>query len=312
MIRGIRKIIIFFFFSVAFLGCHSADMFVSCFKSVEAGGESVTFYLGRANPNPTILNNKLLVFLQGSERESVTGRFTWGAKAAELGFDMLFIEKFAYFDSVRYEKTNCRERRLRDIYMAINYVKNEVYKNNLKEIVIYAENEGAELAPEIACEDNLVKRMIIIGNGGLTYEEKLKILFEKEKSQGYRGIFASNGINTMDSLINLLEVIKLNPCNNKYFLGHTYQYWNSYINYDNDKYYAKLNIPVLDIMGEKDSRIPCESVKYLMEKYGDRKNYTFRIIQGVNQDLADSKGKSQYEKVLKEFIYPWIEKTGKN
>ncbi len=302
----IRTSVLFIFTSFLF-GCYSIP--IEGFKPVNSEGDTLLFYIAQKDNKSQKLNDKLLVLIQGSGRESISSRFGWSAKGIQMGYDVLFMEKFAFDDSAKFEATNCRERRINDVNFILNYVKKNIYNNKLKDILIFADSEGGEIAPEITCENNLVKKLIVIGNGGMPGPEKIKILFEKEKKLKYLGFLTLSGIKNSEDIDSLLTEIKNNPSTEKRFLGLTYKYWNSYIFYDVDSYYDKLTIPVLLIIGEKDMNVPCESVSYLKDKYKGKNNYTCHIISDLNHNLVDSKGNKRFQNVLKEYVIPWLEKS---
>jgi pimeloyl-ACP methyl ester carboxylesterase len=282
-------------------------MGIKGFTAVNDEGDSLMFYIGLEEG----INNKskLLVLVQGSGHESISRRFGWGAEAALFGYDVLYLEKYAFDDSLKFLKTDCRERRMKDIIFVINYVRDNIYHNNLSEICLFADSEGGELAPELANEVPLVKKMLILGNGGLSGVEKINILFEKEKKYNHNGYLTQSGINSKSELDSLLRDIKDNPTTEKCFLGFTYKYWNSYIYYDIDSYYEKIKIPTLVIIGENDYSVPCESVTHLQEKFKSNKLFTFEIVPDVDHSFIDPKGEKQFNNILKNIIYPWFKKV---
>ena len=309
MVKALFPRFSLFLLFLSFIGCQSIP--IGTYKPVSIEGDTLLTYIAQKDFDSGFINDKLLILIQGSGRESVTSRFGWSVKAFEMGYDVLFMEKYAFDDSVKFLLTNCRERRLSDINTALNYVYKNVYKNKLIDAIIFADSEGGDIAPEIAVENSFIKKLVIIGNGGMSGAEKLKILLDKEKKYNYKGYLTMSGIKSNEDIDSLLNDIKKNPVNNKMFLGYTYKYWNSYIFYDVDSYYDKLNIPVLLVIGEKDMSVPCESVSYLKEKYKNNKNYTCRIIYDLNHSLFDSRGNSHFKDVLKNYIVPWVERVSK-
>ncbi|MCE1165061.1 MAG: alpha/beta hydrolase [Bacteroidetes bacterium] len=297
------------FLSLCFFSCMGSKIEMGSGKyfAVKENGDTLYYYIGRETSGP---KNKLLVMIQGSGRESIVKRFGWGAEAALYGYDVLYLEKFAFDDSAKFRSADCRERRLSDISFVIDYAAKNDYSGKLTGICLFADSEGGELAPAIACANPLVKKLIVVGNGGLTGVEKTYILLEKEKKTGYAGYLTLSGINSKSDLDSLINRIRENPAENKSFLGCTYKYWNSYLFADIDSDYEKLNVPVLVIMGEKDFSVPCESALHLKEKFTSHKNITVEIIPGLNHSLIDEKGEKHFAKVLREFILPWFENTG--
>jgi esterase/lipase len=305
-----KRIIIFLFLlSLSFFinNCStSISLGIQIFNVTEDNGDSLTFYLGSKEKG---LSNKLLVMIQGSGNESIKKRFGWGVEAATLGYDILYLEKYAFEDSLLFIKSDCRQRRLKDIQFALNYIENNAYKNNLEEIFLFADSEGGALVPELAYNNNLIKRAVILATGGYEQSKLFEVLFEKEKKENYRGFLISSGINSEEDLQRKYSDIKSNPSINKFWLGHSYYYWNSYLWYNPDEIIEKLEIPILHIIGERDRSVPVESVEYLKEKFKDKTNLQFRIIPDLDHSFVDPQGNKQFGKVLKEIILPWYKST---
>lgn len=300
---------ILFLFSLLLAGCtRSFDVGFKTYVIVNSQGDSLTYYIG--HKADTKESDNLLVMIQGSGNESITRRFGWGIEAAGLGYDILYMEKFAFNDSVKFYLTDCRERRVSDINCVLTQVVDSIYKGSLKEVLLFADSEGGVIAPEIAAENKFVKRMIVMGNGGLSGVEKAHLILEKEKRTNIKGYLTNSGINTKEQLDSVLTDIKNNPVTGKSFLGHTYKYWNSYFFYDVDKCYDKLTIPIIVIAGENDMSIPIESITSLQQKFKDNKNAEFHIIPKVDHQFIDAEGNRKFPEVLKKVIYPWFKRTG--
>ena len=293
------------------VGCsYNFDVGIKKQTIVNPQGDSLVFYIGRReNSEP---GNKLLVMIQGSGRESIQRRFGWGIEGAALGYDILYMEKYAYNDSQKFIMTDCRERRVKDIEEVLQYVRDSVYHNNLKEMLVFSDSEGGAISPAIANKIDAIKRMIIISNGGLNGPEKIRLVFEKEKRSNKKGYLLLSGIDTKEKLDSLLLDIKENPTTDKMFLGSTYKYWKSYIYYDVDSDFDKLKIPVIDIVGENDMSIPVESVLQLKEKYKDRHNFSFHVIPGVDHEFKDSEGNKRFSEVYRNILIPWLKATEVN
>lgn len=306
-----RKALIFIVCCIAFFSCSkSVSIGIKPYSITNSHGDSLYFYLGQKAESKG--SDKLLVMIQGSGRESIKRRFGWGIEASSLGYDILYMEKYAFNDSIKFMQTDCRERRTDDINNILKYVAESIYNGNLKEVMIFADSEGGVIAPEIATNNNIVKRMIIMGNGGLSGVEKINLIFEKEKRTNTKGYLGISGIETKEQLDGLLSEIKNNSTIEKIFLGFTYKYWNSYIFYDIDSYYDKLSIPTIVIVGENDISIPVESVTRLQERYKSRKNFTFSVIPNVNHFFIDSEGNKKFSDILRSVIYPWYKSTELN
>ncbi len=299
--------LILFLLSINFYGCStSIKLSIQGFNVVNENGDPLTFYLAS---NEKGLSNKLLVMIQGSGHESIKKRFGWGAEATTLGYDILYLEKYAFNDLKLFIKSDSRQRRLADIQFAINYIKKNIYQNKLKEIFLFADSEGGTLVPELAYNNALVKRAVILAAGGFEQSKQFEILLEKEKKEHYKGFLTTNGITSKADLQNQYNIIKSNPSSKKSWLGHSYKYWNSYLWYNPDQILEKLDIPILHIIGERDRNVPVKSIKYLMERFKHKKNLEYHIIPGLDHSFIDSNGNKQMDKVLKEIVLPWYKST---
>jgi len=293
--------------SFYFYGCStSVSLGIQTFNVANEKGDSLTFYLGSKEDG---LSNKLLVMIQGSGNESIKRRFGWGIEAASLGYDILYLEKYAFNDSLLFIQSDCRERRLGDIQFALNYIEKNAYKNSLEEIFLFADSEGGALVPELAYNNSIVKRAIILATGGYEQSKQFEILFEKEKNENYKGFLTANGITSKEDLQNQYDVIKNNPSSEQIWLGHSYKYWNSYLWYNPEEIIEKIDTPILHIIGERDRSVPVESIEYLMKRYNHKKNLEFHIIPDLDHSFTDSNGNKQFNKVLKEIVLPWYKST---
>lgn len=101
------KVLVFLFsvvfISTCFFGCSSIP--IGGYKSVNADGDTLLYYLAQKDYESQKLNDKLLILIQGSGRESISSRFGWSARGIDLGYDVLFLEKYAYDDSVKFERS---------------------------------------------------------------------------------------------------------------------------------------------------------------------------------------------------------------
>lgn len=275
-------------------------------ETTNSKGERLEYFLGTKLEEE--LSNKLLVMIQGSGKESIAKRFDMGAEGTTLGFDILYLEKFGFDNEELFNKTDCRERRIQDIEFVVNHVIKDVYNNNLKEVLLYADSEGGSIAPEIANKIEEVTHLIIMGAGGYSQSKELEILLKKQIENEEKGIFEGSGIKSRDDLQKKFKAIKDNPTDEQFWLGHTYKYWDSYLDYKPAKYLSKLNIPVLYIIGGEDKSVPYQSVEYLADKFVDKRNFRFEIIPELDHSFTDKSGSNKIKQILKDIILPWYKK----
>jgi hypothetical protein len=293
--------------AIHFYGCSaSISLGIQPFNVINEKGDSLTFYLGSKEDG---LSKKLLVMIQGSGNESIKKRFGWGIEAATLGYDILYLEKYAFNDSLLFLQSDCRERRIEDILFAIKYIEMNAYTNTLEEIFLFADSEGGALVPELASNNSKVRRAIILSTGGFEQSKQFELLLEKEQKENYKGFLTSNGITSKEDLQKQYFLIKNNPSSEQYWLGHSYKYWNSFLWYNPDLFIEKLEIPVLLINGARDKSVPVESIERMKERFKHKPNLEFHIIPDLDHSFTDSKGNKHFNRVLKEIILPWYKST---
>jgi len=110
-------------------------------------------------------------------------------------------------------------------------------------------------------------------------------------------------------LVKQFEIIKNNTSNDIFWLGNSYNYWNSYLWYNPDEIIESLNIPILLLIGERDRQVAVESVIYLQERFKHKTNLQIKIIPDLDHSFIDSNGNKQFGKVLKEMVLPWYKST---
>jgi pimeloyl-ACP methyl ester carboxylesterase len=308
MLKKILGILALFLLLALSVSCsNKVTLTIDKGKVTNSKGELLKYYLAKRSENK--LSDKLLVMIQGSGRDSITNRFGMGAGGASLGFDILYLEKYAFDDKELFDKTNCRERRIEDIEFVMNHVIKGIYDNNLKEVLLVADSEGGSIAPKIANDLEEVTHMIIMGSGGYSQAKELEVLLEKELTSNEQGIFRKVGIRNKEDLLNKFNQIRKNPSYKKTWWGCTYKRWNSYLDYEPEKNILNLDIPVLFIIGKDDKSVPYESVEYLANKLGDKENFSFEIIHGLNHSFADESGNNKMKEIMKKIILPWYKEN---
>lgn len=289
---------------LSFIFCTSnMSLIIEKGSVINANGEQLEFYIGKKSKNKSA--KKLLIMIQGSGRESIQQRFGMGAEAAILGFDILYLEKYGHDNRTLFNKTNCRKRRIKDISFVVKHVLKNLYDNNLKEVIIFADSEGGTIAPEISVNIEEVTHMIVMGAGGYSQSKELEVLLKRETQSNKDGMLKKAGIENQQQLREKCNQIKNNPTHNKFWLGQTYKYWAGYLDYQPESHLSKLDIPVLYITGREDKMVPFQSIQYLADRFADRNNFRFEIIPDVNHNFQDKSGNNKMNEIFKKIILPW-------
>lgn len=143
-----------------------------------------------------------------------------------------------------------------------------------KNVVLVGVSESAMTALKLANELPQVTHLAIIGEGGYSLRESMKILHDK-------GFIADNieeGMTLMSKEPHSIH---------KSWHGHTYRWWNDVVDFDPLPYYLKRPIPILVGIGERDQRIPVESGYYLERAFKEKgqTNLTLKTYPGANHEL---------------------------
>ncbi|NLD91934.1 MAG: alpha/beta hydrolase [Fibrobacter sp.] len=255
-------------------------------------------------------SDKLLVILQGSEQKSVKRLIGYGAEASMFGYDILLIEKFAFYNKDLYWQTNCFTRRVDDICAAVNDVAQNVYHDSLKNVLLFGGSEGGVLAPLVARRMPAVKQVIIMGAGGLPQAKEFEILLKK----GFKwkpDFFSSNGITNLEELQNKFDEIRISTDTLQGWMGHSFKYWKMALD-DTTSFHALSNItiPVLIISGTDDESSPVESTLFVKNQLKDHSNIKVVTLDGLNHAFTTVNGKNMMSQIYKDEIIPWCKDVG--
>lgn len=139
---------------------------------------------------------------------------------------------------------------------------------------MFGVSEGGGLAAELAAENPSIRHLAVIGDGGLTMRENLRILGRR------RGKLEEmeSGMAAVDADPGSLE---------KRLLGLPYRYFSSMLDVDPIPVYLRVSQPAYVVMGEKDESVPVESAYALRERMAaaHRTNFTIEIVEGASHAL---------------------------
>ncbi|MGM0549244.1 MAG: alpha/beta hydrolase [Bacillota bacterium] len=303
--------ILLIIFSLAFTFKTAAEERAISFRSEETvnlEAEKLTYHLGTRTPNK--LNKNLFIALEGAARRPYTNLEIW-ENYLPPNTDLLLIEKYAFKDPELFAQTNNINRRIKDAKFLINYVLDSVYHNDLKNIILAGRLEGGKIAPQIAAEIPEITHLISLSAGGYSLEKELKILLAKKiKDPVNEGKFFNRvKIDTQKKLAAKFDIIREYPVPDAKWLNLTYKHFASLLDYESEPYLRNLEIPVLYVIGAKSQLTPPEGVEYLADKFGEKDNFTFKIMPRLNYRFIDEKGENQQLKSVKRVINDWYQKN---
>lgn len=164
-----------------------------------------------------------------------------------------------------------------------NYFINKILsdeRNIYEKMILFGVSEGGTTAAKVAAVNDKISNLVIVGSGGLKFEEELRILIKNS------GMALDLDIIYTD--------IKENPNNiERSFYGHPYKYWNSVLFIDPMEFYNKITVPILVAQGEHDKSTPIESGRFLRDEFNKqgKTNLTFIEYKGADHTLKSADGK---------------------
>ncbi len=295
---------------ILFPGCKKNTIALTYENHISIVNSNDTIYSILGKKHSEKHSDKLLVILQGSGQESVKKLIGYGAEASMYGYDILLINKFAFYNKDLYWQTNCFTRRIDDVCAVVNDIVHNVYHDSLKSVLLFGGSEGGVLAPLVARRLSVVKQVIIMGAGGLPQSKEFEILLKK----GFKrdpDFFTANGITNLDELQNKFDEIRISTDTLQGWMGHSFKYWKMALD-DTTSFHALANIsiPVLIISGTEDESSPVESALFVKNQLKDHSNIKVVTIDGLNHSFKTVNGKNMMSQIYKNEIIPWCRDVG--
>lgn len=136
-------------------------------------------------------------------------------------------------------------------------------------------SEGGQIAAELAQSQPAVRRLAVIGSGGLPFRSVGRLLDARQGGTTFERAFAQ---------------VDADPnSTTQKALGYTNLYWSSAIDIDPAPVYLSLRIPILMIFGERDESVPVEAARTLEQRFASARGAKFRLIvvPGANHVLKE-------------------------
>ena len=160
------------------------------------------------------------------------------------------------------------------------------------EVNVLGVSEGGQIAAELTQSHPAVRRLAVIGSGGLPFRAVGRLLDARQGATTFERAFAQ---------------VDADPSSTtRKTLGYSHRYWSSVIDRDPAPVYLSLKIPILMVFGERDDSVPVESARRLEERFAAAGNRNFRLIvvPGANHVLkqGDSDRKPEIMGVISSFF----------
>ena len=193
--------------------------------------------------------------------------------------DLYFLEKAGIEKgddgehcSETYNREDVLERRVGDTLSFID-VEPRLHSLAPRSLAIVGFSEGGTVAPLAAASSAKIGWLAVAGSGGLPQSEEF-LVFAGRGVAPYATVFSRS------QFLQAYAAIKTDPDSlDKEFFGHPYRYWSSHLFYDPLPTYAKLNIPVVVAIGEKDDSVPIESGHKLHAFFSSHPDNKFTFVE---------------------------------
>ncbi|WP_165390897.1 alpha/beta hydrolase family protein [Pseudoduganella lutea] len=134
-------------------------------------------------------------------------------------------------------------------------------------------SEGGHVAPIVAADSPKVGWLALGGIGGMRQADGFLVFAD-------RGVAPYANPSSRALLEKQFAEIAADPGSlDKSFFGHPYAYWSSHLFHDPLPYFAKLDVPVVVAMGEKDESEPIESGRLLKAFFARHPDKRFKFIE---------------------------------
>lgn len=277
--RKIKIFTPFLFFLLFIVGCKShISLNLNKFTVINKP-HHVDYFIGY----PSELSfEKIVLFIGGTGRFPASQDFGKGSEASLYGFSVVYPEKSYIQDSTEYFKHDNRKQRMYELKTVVD----DLIKKGTKKILILSESEGTMLAPEIAkiYQDKVCG---LISLGGSIFPFKDDILFASENRIGqFEKLPSKNNIE------NIFLKIENQPDNvEKEFMGHSYKFWNSYLEYNPIDDLKLLTCPILYVNGEYDELDIMKQKRKIDDMRENGINIRQIVYEGVGHKMGNKKSK---------------------
>ncbi|WP_168167415.1 alpha/beta fold hydrolase [Duganella sp. HH105] len=252
--------------------------------TLKIDGQERRYYHLRDTETPGLAQPILL--LSGSGCKDFGSRVPFFFERYPAPVDVYFLEKIGIEKgadgqacSDAYNQADTLERRVSDT-LAFIAQEPKLKSMGARSLAIMGFSEGGAVAPLVAARSPKIGWLATGGSGGLPQSEVF-LIFADRGVEPYAKPFSR------ETFLKTYAAIKAEPQSiDKEFFGHPYRYWSSHLFYDPLTTYAKLDIPIIAAMGEKDDSEAIESGRALRDYFAGHPEKNFTFIEYPNAGHA--------------------------
>jgi len=255
------------------------------------------------------------VYVGGSGCRTVLRVFTSSLdRLVAAGAALVAPEKRGVVDagtrcSEEFLRTNDRHTRLADARLLLSALALEDPLWDGRAILVGA-SEGAQIAPELAAENESVVGLVLLGGGGMAQSRELEVLLTRRGERRGRSREQVDG--ELRELRAQFAAIRAAPDAMDTFMGrdNTYRRWASYLWYAPLEWLLNVEVPVFLAHGTNDEASPIESADAIAEAFAerDKRNLTYLRLD-TDHGFADRDGRSHLDEVLTRVVR-WARSRG--
>lgn len=201
--------------------------------------------------------------------------------------------------SPAFEQADNLQRRVRDT-LAFLEQQPVLARSAPRGIALVGFSEGGRVAPIVAGRSGKVGWLAVAGSGGMRQSEEFLVFAD-------RGVAPYANPYSRALLEKQFAAIAADPSAlDKSFFGHPYAYWSSHLFHDSLPDFARLDIPVVAAMGEKDESVPIESGRALKDFYTRHPDKPFRFIEYEGASHGLQRGDKRHVQDFVASLARWI------
>lgn len=141
---------------------------------------------------------------------------------------------------------------------------------------VFGVSEGGTIAAQLAADGPTARRLVVIGSGGPTSREELRLI-------GPRRGLPPEAVEAA-----FREVAETPDDVHATLYGMTHRYWSTMLDVDPAPMFLRARQPALVVMGGEDEDVPVESAYRLRDRMAEagRRDFTLRIVEGASHTLT--------------------------
>lgn len=248
-----------------------------------------------------------LFYAQGSNDRSVLDVIEPLAGFVMMGMKVVMVERRGVrtdgsVDEAAARKYATKERRVQDILDSLHAHLAGVQPG--QPVIMAGFSEGGDVAAAVAVAEPRVTHLALFGTGGWSQADELRLLVRQHPNY--------LNIGSLTELEAKLEQIEAHPDSEEMWLGHPFRRWSSYMRHPPMNDLLRLDIPVFQAHGAKDSSVPAESARAASEamKAMGKQNLRYVEYEALDHQFRDNASGKSGLPLVEVDVVRWLAAAG--